>query len=343
MHQPPQDLFSEITRAAHFKVASALYKLADARGEVRISTVDLAAFCSVSESTLTRAFRDLESKGFLQTDRSRKGFNRFSFNVYTVKLEEQAPVQAQSKANGLWASTPKKNPAGVVEELNLVPLNLSDSDDETNFSLSLKDERSTAVRVTSKSIDSQVSKKGKEILRISIPTGTPVEKRKSESRKNPNEAGFKLSMDPRDFRTRARRPVETWTTWDVAAEFADRLQKKYPTKPLLINKKRLAEALRPMRKNFGSTPEAEVWLINYFFMEAYRVRIAETAPSKLIGTFLNLFKTDLARALNSSNEVKTVQVVYALDGTEFDNSMRGRRRRDEYEAKLKLEGESIEI
>lgn len=334
MHQTPKELFTVVTKAAHFKVATALYQLADSKGEVRISTGELAAFCGVSESTLTRAFRDLESKGYLETRRSRKGFNRFSFNIYTVKLEKPNQTQTPLRENGLWVSAPTQQLTSPAEVTKTVAPTLSDGVVNDELFPSLTKERSTAVTVTSKSIDSQVSKKGKEILRISIPTGKPVEKRKSESKEILQGTSYKLSMDPKDFRTRGRRPVETWTTWDVAAEFADRLQKKYPTKPLLINKKRLAEALRPMRKNYGSTPEAELWIIKFFFMDPQRARIAETAPSKVVGTFLNLFKTDLEKALSMSRQPKNDEFVYASDGREFDNSMRGRLKRDEYEATL---------
>ena len=334
MHKIPGGFYSEVTKPAHFKVGVALYQLADSQGEVRMSTKDLAEFCHVSESTLTRAFRDLETLGYLETLRSRKGFNRFSFNVYKLKLEPIQEAATASRIDGLWAS-------GLVtttkpKDLDIpVALNLSDVEGESTIFLSLTDEQSTADTVTNKSLVSQVSKKGIEILRISTPTGEPVKKSESENKSKATTP--KLSMDPKDCRTRARRPVEGWTTWDVAAEFSERLQKRYPMKPLLINQKTLANALLPMRSKYNSNAKAEMILVEKFFRNNSLVKVAVREPNKIIGTFLNTFKTDLEKAIRISSEPEYVrEVCYADDGEEFDNSIPGRKAMERYNEKLRL-------
>jgi hypothetical protein len=63
--------------------------------------------------------------------------------------------------------------------------------------------------------------------------------------------------------------------------------------------------------------------------------VAETQPEKIIGTYLNYFKTDLQRAISLSSEPPRDKFCYADDGTRFDNSMRGRKDRDEYNKGLK--------
>lgn len=334
MHKIPDGFYSEVTKPAHFKVGVALYQLADSQGEVRMSTKDLAEFCHVSESTLTRAFRDLETQGYLVTLRSRKGFNRFSFNVYKLKLEPLPEVTTASRIDGLWASgiVPATNP----HDFDIpVALTLSDGEYESPVFLSLTDEQSTADTVTNKSLVSQVSKKGIEILRISTPTGEPVKKSESEAKNATKATTPKLSLDPKDWRTRARRPVEGWTTWDVAAEFAERLQKRYPMKPLLINQKTLANALLPMRSKYNSNAKAELILVEQFFGERGELKRVVGEPNKIIGAFLNLFKSHLEKAILQAARPVSEDVVYASDGREFDNSMYGRARMARYESELR--------
>lgn len=339
----PSSLFKDITKPSHFKVAVALYTLADRDGTIDVSTKQLSDFCEVSESSLTRAFRELEDKGYLETVRTRKGFNRFSFNVYRLlKIE---PASGAESRTGMsiralsveWGITEKS------EYETLRPSsNVSDGEYTTAVSLSLTDERSTAVKVADKAIDRQVSHKEEEILRIPSPTGSTPKEFKSLNQNSLKQTQAKkpLSMDPKDFRTRGRRPVESWTTWDVAAEFADRLQKAFPTRPTLINKKRLAKALLPMRSKYGSNAKAEMFLVDLFFLTRANILAVSIDPHLAIGIFLNYFKTDLKRALKCSQNQIVVGKLVASDGSEFDNTIPGRAAFKRYEEKLKASDES---
>jgi hypothetical protein len=332
MHKIPDGFYSDVTKPAHFKVGVALYQLANMVGEVRVSTKDLSDFCHLSESTLTRAFRDLEALGYLTTERSRKGFNRFSFNVYKMKLEAIVESKQVEKVNGLWARGLNEVETSLDSDTSR-PLNLSDGSKSQDVFLSLTDEHSTGDTVIDKPLVSNVSKKGIEILRISTPKGNP--EKKSSSEKKSMALHAKLSVDPKDCRTRARRPVEGWTTWDVAAEFAERLAKRYPLKPLLINQKTLAGALLPMRSNYNSNAKAEMILLEMFFGERGGLKYVVNEPKKIVGAFLNLFKTHLERALASAAaEPYEREVITASDGREFDNSIPGRRSLERYEMKL---------
>jgi hypothetical protein len=142
-------------------------------------------------------------------------------------------------------------------------------------------------------------------------------------------------MDPKDFRTRGRRPVESWTTGDVAAEFADRLQRVFPSRPLLTNKKRLAKALLPMRSNYGSNAKAEMFLIDLFFLTHSNIVTVSREPHLAIGIYLNYFKTDLERALKSTQKRIVVGKLIANDGREFDNTIPGRAAFKAHETRLR--------
>lgn len=339
----PSSLFKDITKPSHFKVAVALYSLADREGTIEISTKQLSDFCDVSESSLTRAFRDLEEKGYLETERTRKGFNRFSFNVYRLLRIEPSEGAESRTGKSIRALSVEW---GIAEknqnEASRPSSNVSDGENTEAVSQSLKDERSTAVKVADNAIESQVSHKEEEILRIPSPTGsTPKEFKSPEenSLKQP-QAKKPLSMDPKDFRTRGRRPVESWTTWDVAAEFADRLQKAFPTRPTLINKKRLAKALLPMRSQYGSNAKAEMFLVDLFFLTRANIIAVSREPHLAIGIFLNYFKTDLERAIKSSQKQVVVGKLIATDGREFENTIPGRVAYKYHEEKLKASGES---
>jgi DNA-binding transcriptional regulator YhcF (GntR family) len=342
MQQVPKELFTAINKAAHFKVGIALYSLADKRGQVRTTTKELAAYAGVSPSTLTRAFRDLESKGFLATQRTRKGFNKFSFNVYTVTIAEQLSSPAISEIRGqigeAWLNAGVQKEQTVEISDVLIAPNVSNGSSANDSFPSLKNEQSTADQAIQIVLSQKGSNKDSEILRISSSRGNSPEKNISKKVKEallkPNPYK-KLSVNPRDHSTRGRRPVESWTTWDVAAEFSYKLQKRFPMRPPLINMKKLEGALRGMRSRYNSNAKAELWLMELLFEDRSKMYLAETQPEKIIGIYLNYFKTDLERAIRISSEPPRDAYCYADDGKKFDNSMPGRIDRDEYNKALK--------
>jgi DNA-binding transcriptional regulator YhcF (GntR family) len=180
MQQVPKELFTAINKAAHFKVGIALYSLADKRGQVRTTTKELAAYAGVSQSTLTRAFRDLEAKGFLATQRTRKGFNKFSFNVYTVTIAEQLSSSAISEAKGqigeAWLNAGGQTEQTVeISDVLIVP-NVSNGSSANDFFPSLKNEQSTADQAIQIVLNQKESNKDSEILRISSSRGKSPEK-----------------------------------------------------------------------------------------------------------------------------------------------------------------------
>lgn len=331
MSAMPKDLNRDIRSNAHFRVAVALYDLADSRGNIQTSTKALTEITGVSESTLTRAFRDLEQHGYLVTTRTRKGFNKFAFNEYRVLLgPKDEPVESN------WDLLGAPNP-------RTASLNVGVEDSNLPVFVSLKDEQSTAVPGNSETLTTSTNNQNKEILRIS---NQSVKKRKvknsgtkqifNTSKKNSKIWAF--TPDPKDFNTRALRPKGSWSNWDIAAEFADRLHARYPDRPALINKTRLAKALLPMRSPYNSTPELELALIDWFFDDNHKVGLAEREPEKVLGTFLNMFKTNMEKARSAvayaARYADVPDWVYASDGKRFDNSMPGRFALKEYESEL---------
>ncbi len=340
MSPMPGDLGRNIRSNAHFRVAVALYELADLSGLVQTSTKNLSEITGVSESTLTRAFRELELKGYLVTTRTRKGFNKFAFNEYRVLLEPK-----EESVESTWNLIGTSN-------ANLASLNVSAEEQLPEVFVSLKDEQSTAVPGNSETVTNNYLNQNKEILRIS---NQSEKKRKvknsgtnqifNTSRKNSRIWAF--TPDPKDFNTRALRPIASWSHWDVAAEFADRLHARYPDRPALINKNRLAKALLPMRSNYDSSPEIELTLIDWFFDDHHKVLLAESQPEKLLGTFLNMFKTNMDKARSAiAYAAKYADIpdwVYASDGKRFDNSMPGRYALKEYELELSSRANNLAI
>lgn len=331
MSAMPKDLNRNIRSNAHFRVAVTLYELADSSGQIKTTTKALSALSGVSESTLTRAFRDLESHGYLVTTRTRKGFNKFAMNEYRVLLE---PKEEATSSN--W---------DLVSEANaqITSLKMSVNEVPQEVFVSLTDEHSTAVPGSSKTVPNNDLNQNKEILRISNQSEKKTKSKNSETNQifnttRKNSRIWAFTPDTKDFNTRGLRPVESWSHWDVAAEFADRLHARYPDRPALINKSRLAKALLPMRAKYASNSEIELRLMDWFFDDFYKVLIAESEPQKLIGTYLNMFKTDLDKAKSAiAYDAKYGDIpdwVYASDGTPFDNSMPGRRDLEEYELEL---------
>jgi len=333
--QVPKDLFTSVTKPSHFKVGAAFYTLADENGEVPpISTKELAAYSGVSESSLTRAFRELEEKGFLETIRTRKGFNKFYLNKYKVRLDEEQSVLPKNELG-----TSEQVPDDIQECFSsgiAVDVKLSDGVVTKDVFSSLTPERSTHEQLVQDIAGKPTNSKDSEILRISSSRKILEESPKSVLNSDAPKMSATLSVNPRDFRTRGRRPINEWTSWDVAAEFSDRLQRKLRGYPVVINKKKVEGALRSLRSSSGTTPKVEMMLMKMFFEDKSKWSLAKKEPHKVIGAYLNLFKTDLEGLKRRVEQEHVPSCTYASDGREFDNSIPGRWRRDKYEEKLRL-------
>lgn len=165
----------------------------------------------------------------------------------------------------------------------------------------------------------------------------------------PASVKAKLSTDARDPKTRKRRPEETWTPADVAAEFAFRLSMRHPLIPGLVKTDAIRGALAKQRKQYGVTAVIELEILKMFmandsFHKDWNIG---DAYKLLPGRYLRMFTTHMDEALRnlgmpSRRDLASVSVaieptaeyVYASDGTAFDNSMSGRLNMREYEEGL---------
>lgn len=136
---------------------------------------------------------------------------------------------------------------------------------------------------------------------------------------------------------RSERPTDAWTASMMASEFASRVYEKVRGIPGLVNTQRLAIALATNRKRFGVTAAQEFAALEKFFADDRNLATIKKFPKGAHGTFLNAVTKYVAS--NGSAPVAGAETLsanlYASDGTEFDNSMGGRRDLAEYEKSLK--------
>jgi hypothetical protein len=158
-------------------------------------------------------------------------------------------------------------------------------------------------------------------------------------------------VNKRDVRTRGKRPEYEWTTYDVAAEFAYRIGRMYPYTPGLINIKDTEGALRRQRTKYKLNAIIELEVMRMFLADERNLLGVTEAPEKIHRKFLSKFPEYLPRAFDAlgfendrrvdpdatpaASASVSDKFVYSSDGRKFDNSLIGRRRRDQHEETLK--------
>ena len=163
----------------------------------------------------------------------------------------------------------------------------------------------------------------------------------------------RAKVDRRDVRTRGRRPKSEWTTYDVAAEFAYEIGRRFPYTPGLINIKATEGALRRQRSQHGINPLVELEVMRMFFADERNLFGVTDAPEKIHRKFLSKFPEYLPRAYDAmgfENDRRveppvpgvtpasvTEKFIFASDGRRFDNSFIGRRRLEQHEISLRGE------
>ena len=300
---------------AELRTVIALRRLADSVGVVNATMEDIGSATRYSPATLRRAFRSLETRGFLSTVRTKRNLGKFSFNVYQL------------------------SPSLIPERLSTEP--------------PLAGERSTTGSHSSKYIHISHSKndymaKEKKVVNKWQDDDSDIGGVGLFDEEKPAALKHKLSTDKRDPKTRGRRPQEEWTPTDVAVEFSFQLSRKYPYLPGLVKTKELGGALAANRKKYGVTPLIELEMMKIFMGDNRLHSDADNKPHMLHGRFLRMFTTHMDQAMASlgmptrnqiANDVVDDQrdsdYIYASDGREFDNSIVGRKSLDRYEEKLK--------
>jgi len=315
---------------SELRTAVALRYLADHTGRFKGSTEEIQELTHYSAETLRRAFRGLENKGFLTIVRTKRGGGKYHVNAYQL--------------------SPSLTPVGWTEEPSHTSVGTTHGQSSSN----------SYPVVTTKVINNRGKARlgRKEILVGGVKRWMPEGE---DTSGDDNIGGFglfedekpaavkhKLSTDARDPKTRGRRPQETWTPSDVAAEFAFLLGKKYPYLPGLVQSRELRGALAQNRKKYGITAVIEMEMVRLFLGDSRMHQDAEKNPQYLHRRFLKMFNTHMDQALQNlgmpsrkilaqvevANDERT-DYVYASDGREFDNSIVGRKALARYEEKLR--------
>ncbi|CAB4123896.1 hypothetical protein UFOVP45_52 [uncultured Caudovirales phage] len=322
---------------AELRTLLAMRHFSDAQGTVEASTDEVANLTGYSPATLRRALRGLESDGFVVTVRTKRNFGKYSYSKYTLV---SPPLK-----NERWADSP-----ALKNERSTYDSNSSNSNNLNSY---------TSTNMYNY-IDSHMVEKSeyKEVV-LAQERWKP---RGEDTTGDDNIGGFGLfedekpavqkkllSTDKRDPKTRGRRPQEEWTAADVAVEFSHLLCKKYPYLPGTLQTSPLRGALAANRKKYGYTPLVELELLRLFIGDGRNHSDAETKPDMLYKRYLRMFQTHMDEALKnlgmpSRKELANPELVhekiseylYASDGREFDNSIPGRRRLEQYEEKLRV-------
>jgi len=157
-------------------------------------------------------------------------------------------------------------------------------------------------------------------------------------------------VSKRTSKTRHLRPEEEWTALDVAAEFKQRVMNRIPDAMNVVNTIKLSKILAKNRKDFNLTPLVELEVMELFLDDWWFKNKAHVEPHYIVGKFLRFFTSHLNKALKGlgykgveqTKDVREVkersELIYASDGTAFDNSIPGRVELKEYEEGLIKDG-----
>lgn len=338
MNQVTSRLIRANLTRKQLSVALKLFEMGNESGIVNVSAEELSVISGVSESTLTRALRELEKQELIVTTRLRKKGNKYGRNQYRLLSDGEEQIRSHFP----YPKQKKQTLGKPAEESGSLPQNFPSL-------ISEQSAHDQVVKVTIP-IDKSVSSKEEEILRISTSPEIDSGKNKpylKETKAARPKGGIKeLSTDPKDFKTRGRRSIDSWTTWDVAAEFAWRLNRKFPMEPLLINQKRIEGYLRKQRASIKTTAKVELKLLDMFFEGNTYFRKGQSDPQTIEVRFFNSVKENInkARQMVDSDmaEAKRIserpndweEYLIARDGRRFPNTLLGKKSFDRYEARL---------
>lgn len=318
-----------------FRIITSLCELAQ-NNEVQIEQKQLAALCATSTESIRRALRNLEIAGLLTTTRQRRNLGKLYKNMYTLC----APSHAQpSHTDEGYSDSPSHTHVGstaVLADSTVVLQSVTDTTnklDNTSYYLGGDRgsplERKKTILVNTWNDDDDIA--GFGLLEGELPAS---KKQPKASKRNP--------------KTRHQRPQEDWTAMDVASEFSSRVYQTLPGLPIPVNTKKVWGALARMRKTSNSNAVIELEVLDMFFADPWLKASGMEYPQHIVGKFLKMMSTHFQQALRNldlpelepvsqtEDYSQTDEFVYASDGTEFDNSMYGRRMLREHEEELRV-------
>jgi len=324
MNLPPE-FFSTPLNHPEFRLIVSLYHLSGPERLVDATMVELEVLTGMGAESLRKALRGLEKANLIETKRTKRNLGKYSKNVYTL--------------------LPSHENEGLVE---LPPLeNEGSTGNYMSGGLSkLYKPLVPSTTTTNKVIRGAFCTQGSE------ETVSPVWK-------DPDDGvgGFGLfeeeleakitpaKINRLDPKTRGHRPQQEWTPTDVATEFSQRLKKKYPFTPGMVNVRDLSGALTRNRKDYDMTPLVELEVMEMFFEDERNLRTAKENCALAHRAFLQFFKFNTEKAMDRLGLDTPVRVpdgveqseryVYAPDGRKFDNSMAGRKAMERHTLTLK--------
>lgn len=334
MQVPEEVLDKGLTPRQYFLLAH-LYRNVDRWGEVNLTSEELEQLTNTSRTTVWRDMTVLEDLNLVQTYRTRRDFNKFSKNRYTLV----APC-----------FTTETEPCFQPE-----------TSDEKTVSLCFPPETSTTDYVDSNKLLTTVTtlESNTSYLIYNDASSVVLEKKKPKREKkmvnkwqdDDDIGGFGLldgevpaaqrqkPISRRDPKTRHNRPQHEWTAQDVASEFATRMYDKVRGVPGLVNVAKLAPVLNKYRSEYGLTPIMELDVLDMLMGDDRKLQAVKKDPVNAYKIFLKMLATHNQKSitnlgLENLDSAPIQQYVYASDGKRFDNSMPGRKAMQSYEQKL---------
>jgi hypothetical protein len=350
----PSELFDTQLSHPEFRLLTLLCHLANSVGHVDATQEELRLLTGMSRESQRTALRGLEDAGLVVTDRAKRNLGKLHKNVYTLPFlcqENQALNPAPCQESRALSEEPcQENRASTHGQVATVTNKLSSTTysqnnrvEDTTYLLVLAE--GEAPKEVSMGIEKRWSPKGEDTSGDDSIGGFGLLDEPIDV--NPDKA----KVNRRDVRTRGRRPKHEWTTYDVAAEFSYEIGRRFPYTPGLINIKDLEGALRRQRSKYQLNPLVELEVMRIFLSDERNLYGVTDAPEKIHRKFLSKFGEYLPRAydaLGFDNDQRVDltastatsasvadKFIFSSDGRKFDNSVIGRRRRDQHEESLK--------
>jgi hypothetical protein len=302
----------------------AMRHLADRRGLITATMEELGEVTGYGRESLRLAIRGLETRGLIDTTRTKRNFGKLYKNQYRLPLKNLA-----SELPEILASTPDK---------------LTNTVNDSKVSSSIN----TSYLLGNASVPEE---KTKEISLATLKRWQP----EGENTDGDDEIGGiglfedekpaavkkKFSVDKRDPKTRNRRPQAEWGPYDIAAEFSFRIGRKFPYTPGLINVRNLGGALSKIRSEYQTNALLELEVMEIWMGDDRNLRMADDRPDLLYRAYLKALTIHMGKAIENldmdEDFAEVDAYLTATDGHVFDNSRAGRKLMEKYEAKLKGE------
>lgn len=295
--------------------------------QVQINQSEIVEYTGYGRTTVYRAIESLFEKNMVSIVRTKRNLGKYYFNNYVIHhVSNHVSLAKHGEQN----------------------------EGQPRFT----GETSTASHSysTSNTTESTSNKQIELNTTYSIVFASENEEKEMRYQEDDEVQGFGLLEDDikkeqpkaskRTSKTRHLRPEEEWTALDVAGEFKKRVMDRIPDAMNVVNTLKLSKILGKNRKDFNLTPLIELEVMDLFLNDWWFKNKAHKEPHYITGRFLKFFTSHLNKALvnlgyqgiEQSKDVLEVtersEVIYASDGTEFDNSVPGRVELKEYEEGL---------